>query len=47
MSTRRRLLDARSALRRLANLKVGVSVPFAEREVALLDAANEACRVER
>jgi len=40
------LLDARSALRRLANLKVGNSVPFAEREVALLDAANEACRVE-
>lgn len=40
------LVQARDALRRLADVKVGASAEFAGREVALLEAANEACRVE-
>jgi hypothetical protein len=38
--------EARRALRRLADLKVGAAASFAEREVAVLDVANEACRLE-
>jgi hypothetical protein len=40
------LEQVRMALRRLADLKVGAAASFAEREVAVLDAANDACRVE-
>lgn len=40
------LEEARRALQRLADLKVGAAASFAEREVAMLDAANEACRAE-
>jgi hypothetical protein len=40
------LAEARRALQRLADLKVGAAASFAEREVAVLDAANEACRGE-
>jgi len=38
--------EARRALRRLTELKLGVAASFAEREVAVLDAANEVCRVD-
>lgn len=40
------ILEASSALRRARQAKVAASATFAEREVALLEAANVACRID-